>query len=60
MELSEIQDKKKQLANDIALLLMKFEKETGLDVSSIDFVRQSSYFYGSGAHCYVVDPKVYI
>lgn len=60
MELSEIQEKKKQLANDIALLLMRFEEETGLDVSSVEFIRQGSYFYGSGAHCYVVNPKILI
>lgn len=63
MELREIVEKKKQLAMDIASLLQRFEEETGLDVSGIDMVRQSSCMYNEESgeydcHRYAVDPKI--
>ena len=62
MELHELMEKKRQLATDIALLLDKFEEETGLDVSSLDMVRQDTYMLNEEGvyhkNRYVVDPKI--
>lgn len=62
MELHELMEKKRQLATDIAILLDKFEEDTGLDVSSLDMVRQSSCFLNEDGvyhkRRYVVDPKI--
>ena len=62
MELHELMEKKRQLATDIARLLDKFEEETGLDVSSLDMVRQDTYMLNEEGvyhkNRYVVDPKI--
>lgn len=62
MDLHELMEKKRQLAIDIALLLDKFEEETGLDVSSLDMVRQGKCMLNEDGLChgyhYVVDPKI--
>lgn len=65
MELTEIIEKKKQLAIDIASLLTEFENQTGLDVSSIEMIRQSSSaVMGSDGeykyYRYVVEPRITI
>lgn len=62
MELHELMEKKRQLATDIARLLDKFEEETGLDVSSLDMVREDTYVLNEDGVClkhqYAVDPKI--
>ena len=61
MEIRELMGKKRQLAMDVANILNKFEEETGMDVSSLDFVRQSVSVLIDGVienkTIYVVDPK---
>lgn len=62
MELHELMEKKRQLATGIARLLDKFEEETGLDVSSLDMVRQDTCLLNEDGvyhkNRYVVDPKI--
>lgn len=62
MDVSEIRDKKFLLEKNIAEQLHQFEDETGLTVSSIEFVRRE-YTNVTGMEvsvCYAVESKVEI
>lgn len=62
MDVSEIRDKKFLLEKNIAEQLHQFEDETGLTVSSIEFVRRecTNEFGMVLSVCYAVESKVEI
>lgn len=62
MDVSEIRDKKLLLEKNIAEKLHQFEDETGLTVSSIEFVRRecTNEFGMVVSVCYAVELKVEI
>lgn len=47
MELSEVKEKKADLERKIAQAMQEFERETGLKLTDIGFVRRSVYLEGT-------------
>lgn len=60
MDVEEIKQKKQELNDKIAVLLNKFEDETGVQVSDVGFVRRVSYDELGREVCkvYVVEVEV--
>lgn len=60
MDVEEVKQKKQELNEKIAVLLNKFEDETGVQVSDVGFVRRVSYDELGREVCkmYVVEVEV--